>query len=184
MKNFIYKFTLAASLCLLLTLAAAPHVAAKSAEMGDVVKLIETHYGVRHKGTPLLAKVGLGAGKMVAKRMTHYAEYGSVKFAYFDDQDFTSRANAGTGFANSLRATLHPAWASLVEVRLDADSEQTYIYTREAGKFFQVLVITIGQRDATVVQAEVAPGKLMQLLKDPDAAGKTLTDEASDDTQQ
>ncbi len=176
MKNFAQSFTLA----LALLLAALP-VSAKNVEMGDVVKLIETHYGVKHKRTPLLAKVGMGAGKLVAKRLTHYAEYGSVKFVYFDDQDFTSRPHAGTGFAPALRAAMRPAWEPLVEVRIEQDSEQTYIYTREAGKFFQILVVTIGQRDATVLQAEIAPHKLMLLLKDPEEAGKTLTDEASDE---
>lgn len=176
MKTLAQSLLLAAALWL-----ASLPVAAKPAEMNDVVKLIETHYGVKHKGTPLLAKMGMKTGQLVVNHLTRYAEYGSVKFVYFEDQNFTPRA--GTDFATAMRGALRPAWESLVEVRLDRDGEQTYIYTREAGKLFRVIVVTLGSRDATVVQAELAPHKLMLLLKDPDTAGKNLTGEASDDEQ-
>jgi len=175
MKNFA-RSSLLASALLLVSLP----VAAKNVEMSDVVKLIETHYGVKHRGVPVLAKMGIKTGQIIANQLTHYAEYGSVKFVYFEDQDFTPRI--AVDFASAMRGEMRPAWEPLVEVRLAQDSEQTYIYTREAGKFFRVLVVTIGARDATVVQAEVAPHKLMLLLKDPDTAGRTLTGEASDET--
>ncbi|MCA1592525.1 MAG: hypothetical protein LC754_07725 [Acidobacteria bacterium] len=68
MKNFAQSFLLTASLLLLVSLP----VEAKNVEMGDVVKLIEAHYGVRHKGTPLLAKMGMKTGQLVAKRLMHY----------------------------------------------------------------------------------------------------------------
>ncbi|MGB8508858.1 MAG: hypothetical protein WCD76_10655 [Pyrinomonadaceae bacterium] len=177
MKIYTRSFLLAASLLLSMT----PAAAAKTAEMGDVVKLIETHYGAKHKSIPVLARVGMKTGQLVVNHLTRYAEYGSVKFVYFEDQNFAPRD--GADFASMMRARMQPAWESLVEVRLDRDGEQTFIYTREAGKFFRVLAVIIGGRDATVVEAQLAPHKLMLLLKDPDNAGKTLTDEASDDTQ-
>jgi len=50
---------------------------------------------------------------------------------------------------------------------------------RDAGKNFHVLVITIERREATVIQATVAPQILAELLKNPDGMGKALTDEAT-----
>jgi len=59
------------------------------------------------------------------------------------------------------------------------DEEQTYIYIREAGAKFHVLVVTIERREATVVEATVAPDVLAMLMKDPNEMGKTLTDDAA-----
>ena len=162
-----------------LPLAAAP-VITQNVEFKGVVKLIESHYRVKHKGVPLLARMGIKATQMVVQRAVRYSEYGSVKFAVFEDQDF-SAAGSQIDFAARMRGALEPEWQPLVQVRLQQDADQTYIYMKEAGKFFKVLVITIGQRDATAVQVELAPLKLWKLMKDPDAAGKTLTDEAAGD---
>ncbi|HVF57351.1 MAG TPA: hypothetical protein VM934_14450 [Pyrinomonadaceae bacterium] len=188
-KRFARTFILAASALLLLAPLHAPARDAKPkdarpAEFGDVVKLIESHYGVKHKGLPLVAKAGIKASQIVVNRMTRYSEYGTAKFVLFEDQDFASSAKGRTDFASKMRAALQPAWQSLVEVRLRQDAEQTYIYTREAGKLFKVLIIYIGERDASAVQVELAPLKLAALLKDPDTMGKTLTDEAAEDAQQ
>ena len=59
------------------------------------------------------------------------------------------------------------------------DEEQVYIFLRESGKKFQVLVITIDRRDATVVQATISPENLALLLKDPEGTGKSITEEAT-----
>jgi hypothetical protein len=50
---------------------------------------------------------------------------------------------------------------------------------RDAGKKFQVLVITIEERDATVVQATLSPKNLALLLKDPEGTGRAITEEAT-----
>lgn len=162
-----------------LQLASTP-VMAQQVEFKGVVKLIESHYRVKHKGVPLLAKMGIKATQIITQRVVRYSEYGSVKFAIFEDQDFSGAASE-IDFATRMRQTLEPEWQPLVQVRLQQDADQTYIYTKEAEKFFKVLVVTIGQRDATAVQVELAPLKLWKLMKDPDAAGKTLTDEAASD---
>jgi hypothetical protein len=152
----------------------------KSVEFGDVVKLIESHYRVKHRSVSMLERVGVKAGQVVARHYVRYAEYGSVKYATFEDQDFTSPAG-GVEFYSAMSSRLQPDWQPLVQVLAPKDGEQTYIYTREAGKLFRLLVVTIGRRDATAVQLEIAPQKLVMLMRDPDAMGKTLTDEAAGD---
>ena len=89
----------------------------------------------------------------------------------------------GMDFSRLLKGALQPAWQSLVEVYSRQSGEQTYIYTKEAGERFKVLVVTTGRRDGTVVQVELAPQKLAILLKDPETMGKTLTDEATSDAE-
>jgi len=66
-----------------------------------------------------------------------------------------------------------------VQTLAPKDEEQTYIYLRDAGQKFHVLVITIDRREATVIQATIAPAVLAMLLKDPNEMGKALTQDAT-----
>jgi hypothetical protein len=78
-----------------------------------------------------------------------------------------------------MQTALAAEWSALVQTLAPKDEEQTYVYVRDAGKNFHVLIITIEKNEATVVQATVAPQILADLLKTPDEMGKALTDEAT-----
>ena len=167
----------ALTLCLGLACATAASARAdRGADFGDVVRLIEKHYNVKHRGIPLVARAGIG----VARKLTRYGEYGSFKLAVFEDQSFDEPAG-GPALHARMSAAMEPAWTPLVQVRSGANAEQTYLYARHAGKFFKILAISIQQRDAVVVQADISPQKLMLLLRDPDSAAKTVTDEAMEE---
>lgn len=148
----------------------------------DVVKAIERFYNVKHQGIPFLARAGMTAMRAAAKvkggEWKRLAEAGSVRVAIFEDQSFDSRGQIAT-FKASVQSTLSQDWSPLVQTLAPKDEEQTYIYLREAGTNFHVLVITIARRDATVVQATLKPDVLAQLLKDPDEMGKSITDDAT-----
>lgn len=150
----------------------------KPAEFGDVVKLIEAHFGVKHKGIPMLAKLPL----KVAGRFSRFAEVGSVKLATFEDQDFTA-PRGGTSFAQRLRGRLEPGWQPLVEVSSRPEHSQTHIYAAEAGRLFNVIVIQIGRRDATAVQVSLTPENLGKLLQNPESMGDTLLEETANDPE-
>jgi hypothetical protein len=67
----------------------------------------------------------------------------------------------------------------LIQTVTSHGEEQTYIFVREAGDKFNTLVITIDQRDATVVQVTLSPKNLALLMKDPEGTGKAITEEAT-----
>lgn len=159
---------------------ASTHVAGRSkpAEFGDVVKLIERHFRVKHKGIPTLAKLPL----KIAGRFRHFAEVGSLKFAIFEDQDFSSPAGTND-FVTKLRGKLEPEWQPLVEVRSAQERSHTHIYITEAGSLIKVLVIQVGRRDAAAIQVSVTPKNLGKLLKDPQSMGGTLADEVMSDDE-
>ncbi|HJZ80030.1 MAG TPA: hypothetical protein VKD91_06785, partial [Pyrinomonadaceae bacterium] len=106
------------------------------------------------------------------------AEAGSLRVVFFEDQNFDSRGQIAT-FKASLQKALSPDWSALVQTLAPKDEEQSYIFIRDAGTKFHVLVVTIDRHDATVVQATVAPDVLAELLKDPSGMGKSITDEAT-----
>jgi hypothetical protein len=150
----------------------------KPAEFGDVVKLIEAHFGVKHRGIPMLAKIPL----KVAGRFRRFAEVGSVKLATFENQDF-STPPSGVSFAQRLGGRLEPGWQPLVEVSSRPEQSQTHIYAAEAGRLFNVIVIQIGRRDATAVQVSLTPENLGKLLRDPETMGDTLVEETANDPE-
>lgn len=155
---------------------------AKGDDFGSVVKMIEEFYKVKHQGIPFLAKAGMKAVTTAARlrggTAKQIAEAGSIKLAVFEDQQFDMNSDF-TRFRSSLNASLNGSWMPFVQTLSATDKEQTYIFLRNAGEKFNVLVITIEPRDATVVQITVSPKNLALLMKDPDGMGKTITDEAT-----
>ena len=148
----------------------------------DVVKVIEQHYHVKHKSLPFLARTGIKAATTAARlaggRKQQIAEAGSVKVAYFENQEFTSSSSPAE-FRRSLKATLLPEWLPFVQVLSPDDELQNYVFLREARQKFNLLVVTIERHDATVVQVEVSPQTLARLMQNPNEIGKAVTDEAT-----
>jgi hypothetical protein len=155
---------------------------AKSDGFNDAVKMIEQFYHVKHQSIPLLARAGMKAARTAAQikggDYKRLAEAGSVRVAFFEDQNFDSRGQIAT-FKASMQTTLEREWSPLVQTLTPKDEEQTYIYLRDDGGKFHLLVVTIERHEATVVEATVAPGVLAQLMKDPNEMGKALTDDAT-----
>jgi hypothetical protein len=164
----------------LLCLTCVSLVQAKGDDFNSIVKLIEQFYGVKHTGIPLLAKAGMKVARTAARikggTARQLAEAGSVKLAVFENQEFNGEFMK---FRNSLNAALNQTWQPLIQTLSATDEEQIYIFVRGAGDNFNVLVITIEPREATVVQVNLSPKNLAVLLKDPEGTGKTITEEAT-----
>jgi len=175
------KKSIAISLTALALLSLVPVTQAKDDRFGDVVKLIEQFYHVKHQGIPFLARAGLKTATTVARisggPRRQIAEAGSVKVAFFDDQDFRSTSSYA-GFKSSMNAVL-TGWSPLIQVTSPKEEEQTYIYLREAGEKFNVMVVTIEPREACVVQVNLSPANLAKLMRNPDEMGNTITVDAT-----
>jgi len=99
----------------------------------------------------------------------------------FEDQAFNGDF---TKFRASLNGALNDTWIPLIQTLSAKSADQNYIYLRTAGEKYHVLVITIGERDATVVQVTVSSKNLALLLKDPEGTGKSITEEATINDQE
>lgn len=153
---------------------------AKGDDFNSVVKMIEEFYNVKHEGIPFLAKaamkaVGVGA-RIKGGDARRFAEAGSIKLATFENQEFNGDF---VKFRQMLNDSLTQTWMPLVQTLAAPDREQSYIFVRENGDKFKVLVIAIEQHDATVVQATVSPKNLALLMKDPEQGAKAITQEAT-----
>ena len=162
-----------------------PVAQAKGDDFNSVVKMIEEFYNVKHEGIPFLAKAGMKVGTTAARikggTARRLAEAGSIKLAVFEDQDFNGEIPK---FRASLNEALTATWMPLIQTLAPQDEEQVYIFLKDAGQKVNVLVITIEQRDATVVQVTLSPKNLALLLKDPEGTGKSITQEATINDQE
>ncbi len=157
---------------------------ARGDDFNAVVRAIEQFYHVKHQNIPLLARAGMKAAKTAARirggEYKRLAEAGSARVAFFEEQNFDSHGQIAS-FKASMKNALSETWSPLVQTLAPKNEEQNYIFVRELGKNFSVLVITIERHEATVVEATVAPQILAQLMKDPNEMGKALTEDASID---
>lgn len=176
------KRLLVSTLLLTLLWSAPASVEAKGDDFGAVVNIVEDFYGVKHKGIPFLAKAGIktatAAARLAGGSKKRLAEAGSVKLAFFEDQEF----NAKGGIANfraTLKATLAGRWLPFIQVLSLNDGAQTYVFLRDAGPKYMVLVVTIEKHDAAVVQVNLAPQTLAMLMQNPNEMGKAITDDAT-----
>ena len=164
----------------LLLVASMPVAHAKGDDFNSVVKMIEDFYRVKHVGIPFLAKAGMKVATTAARikggAARRFAEAGSIKLAVFENQEFNGNF---AKFRSSLNQALNDSWMPLIQTVAAAGEEQTYIFLRNAGDKTNVLVITIDQRDATVVQVTLSAKNLALLLKDPEGTGKAITEEAT-----
>ena len=172
-------------LVVVLVLTTANAVHAKGDDFNSVVKMIEQFYRVKPAGIPFLAKAGMKIGTTAARikggQARRLAEAGSIKLAVFEDQTFNGDI---TKFRSSLNEALTVTWMPLIQVISATDEAQVYIFLKDAGEKINVLVITIEQRDATVVQVTLSPANLALLLKDPEGTGKAITQEATINDQE
>ncbi len=180
MRTSPYKIFIALIVLLFVAISVPIAVHAKGDDFNSVVKMIEQFYGVKHEGIPFLAKAGMKVATTAARikggEARRLAEAGSIKLAVFENQDFDGDF---TKFRTSLNEALNTTWIPLIQTLSASTEEQNYIFLREAGDKFNVLVITIGEREATVVQVTLSRKNLALLMKDPEGTGKSITQEAT-----
>lgn len=178
------KQAIASILIIVGLLVTTPPARAKDDGFNKVVKLIEQFYHVKHQGVPLLARAGIKTATTVARisggPRRQIAEAGSVKVAYFEDQDFRSAAGYPQ-FKARMGTALATNWSPLIQVASPKEQEQTYIYLQDAGEKFKVLVVTLEPRDACVVQVTLSPQALAKLMQSPDEMGNAITTDATKD---
>jgi hypothetical protein len=156
---------------------------ARGDDFSAVVRTVEQFYHVKHQTIPLLARAGIKTATTAARirggDARRLAEAGSVKFAYFEEQDFNPHGQL-INFKHAVDQILAD-WTPFVQTTASAEHEVTYIYLRDAGSHFNVMVVAIEGRDATVVQVNLAPKVLASLLQDPENMGKAIVDDAARD---
>jgi hypothetical protein len=151
-------------------------IAGEKPDYNAVVRLVESHYRVKHKGIPFLANAGIKTAKVVSSTVRRYSRFADLKLAVFEDQEFARAADPQ--FYASVRRLMQPLWTPLVVVR-GSEEGQTYTFTREDNGKFRVLICVIGERDGTVLEVGLNEEEFLKLLTNPEQETKSITDAAT-----
>ena len=143
---------------------------AKGGDFDAVVRNVKVTCGGKRVRIPFLGLAGF------ATKLVRPAGVKSFKLAVFEDQNF---AGDFTKFRTSLNDALNVTWMPLIQTLSAKNEEQVYIFLKSTGEKYDVLVVTIEQRDATVVQVTLSSKNLAILLRDPEGTGKAITEEAT-----
>jgi hypothetical protein len=81
--------------------------------------------------------------------------------------------------------TFDKEWQPLVLLQSTRDGAQIYTYIKTtSSENVRLLLVNVGQRNATVLQVDIAPQALLKLLEQPDTLSTALTNEAADESPQ
>jgi hypothetical protein len=136
-KFNITRLSLLGIVCLALISPDSTSAGAKGDEFGAVVQAIERYYHVKHQSIPFLARAGMKTATTAMRirggQYKRLAEAGSIRIAFFEDQDFDSRGGLIT-FKTSLVSAVGETWSPLIQTLSPKDESQTYIFIRNSGE--------------------------------------------------
>lgn len=96
----------------------------------------------------------------------------SFKVTVFRDLQF-SRDTLDEEMRSVMRDSFGSEWSPILRVRSRA-GEQVYMNMRESGKNVKILLVTIENREATVIRAKFNPDKLARFIENPKIFGISL----------
>lgn len=150
------------ALCVVLVFAV-PCFARKDNQFNAVVKAIENQYGVHHTGVPFLglAKFCMRVGKV---------PYGTgLKIAVFENLPQSDIAENGS-FQETLEKIIGNGWHPMVMARSRDDGSLTMIYTSPDQQELRLLIVSIDEKEATVVQTKLQKEQVWKWVSQPEDA--------------
>lgn len=142
----------------LLLLICLPAAAFAADPFKNIVKAVEREYGVRHHGVPWFARVffkpALWGSGVSGLKIAEF-EHGSLR-----DQSSHAR------IADTIERTVGPEWQQIVRIRSRADNETVYVYVRPSGEHLTMLVASVEQDEASVVQMTMNPTRFAKWTED------------------
>jgi len=150
-------------------LLALPAVArGKDRAFDEIVHRIESYY---HKRPVRL----MGLASFVA---SHARPEGvkNMKLAVFEDLE---QNPPGSDFNSFLDGVAGPEFQPFVRVLSNRDGERTYVYAKEAGDSWELLVIDLEQGEACVIQMQMKPEAMTDWFDEPARQARSSAHEAA-----
>jgi len=126
---------------------------ARDKEFGVLVHYVESHYHVHRQYRFLLGFACL------AVKIAHPEGVKGMKLALWENEKIRAKSDADD-FPDVVKAGLAEGWQPMVRVWSRRNGERTVIFAKPDGKDMKLLVATVDQEDAVVVQVKIDPDKL------------------------
>jgi hypothetical protein len=136
----------------------------------SVVKHIKTNYHAKQQGffgAMLLARF--------AVKIIKPAGVKNFKVALLKDLDYSEAPGPQGGqFHSFIQSKIDPQWTPLVQYISPREKQWTYVYVAREKEDVKLLVVTLQQQDAVVLQTKFSPDKLVEFMNNPQIMGISL----------
>ena len=136
----------------------------------SVVKHIKSNYHAKQQGffgAMMLARF--------AVKIIKPAGVKNFKVVLLKDLDYSEAPGPGNGqFHSLIRNKIDPRWTPLVQYSSPREKQWTYVYVTREKEDVQLLVVTLQQKDAVVLQTKFSPARLVEFMNNPQIMGITL----------
>jgi hypothetical protein len=151
--------------------ALAPTIALAGDEsFSSVVKHIKTNYHAKQQGffgAMMLARL--------AVKIIKPAGVKNFKVVLLKDLDYSGAPGLQGGqFHSSIRGKIDPQWTPLVQYSSPREKQWSYVYVSREKEDVKLLVVTLQQKDAVVLQTKFSPDKLVEFMNNPQIMGISL----------
>ncbi len=147
------------SLCLLLLACVSAHAADR--EFKDVVRAISDEFQTRPMHIPLLGLVNTFTAVARPAGTRH------IDIAVFENLNARDRVRGN--LPETIRRAVGGGWKPFIQVRSsrNGSDENVFVYMRQQGRDWKLLVTTIERNEATVVQLMLNPDALERWMASP-----------------
>jgi hypothetical protein len=133
------------------------HALAADREFSDVVRAISDECHASPTRIPFFGMVNAFTA------VVHPAGTRHIDLAVFENLDAADRMRAGR-----IERALGDSWTPFVHVRSNRDRETVYVYMRQAGNDWKLLVVAMERHEATVVQLLIDMNAMARWVADPE----------------
>jgi hypothetical protein len=156
----------------LLTLAPAAALAGDES-FSSVVKHIKSNYHAKQQGffgAMMLARF--------AVKIIKPAGVKNFKVVLLRDLDYSEAPSPRGGhFHSFIQTKIDPQWAPLVQYSSPREKQWTYVYITREKDDVKLLVVTLQQNDAVVLQTKFSPARLVEFMNNPQIMGISLNND-------
>lgn len=145
-----------------------PTAGAKGNEFDAVCDRLEDKFKAKKVKIPFMwiARFAVGIVRPAGVKSFKVTTYTDLKF---------SRESLDREMRQVMTEAFSEDWSPILRIR-SKTGEHVYMNMRQAGKSIKLLIVSIGQQEATVVRATFNPEKLSDFLDDPKIFGFSLND--------
>lgn len=152
---------------------ASPEAFADDKSFSTVVKHIKSNYNAKQQGF-----FGMVMLARLAVKMIKPAGVKNFKVVLLRELDYSRGPRPGQSeFHSFIRSKIEPQWSPLVQFSSPRQHQWTYVYALHEKDDLKILVVTMQQSEAVVVQAKMSPAKMVEFMNDPKIMGMSFKHE-------
>jgi hypothetical protein len=136
----------------------------------SVVRHIKKNYNAKQQGffgAMMLARFAVKVIKPAGVK--------NFKMVYLTDLDYSNTRSPERGhFHAFIREAIDRKWAPLVQYSSPREQQWSYVYVTRENDDVKILVVTLQQQNAVVLQTKFSPSKLVEFMNNPQIMGISL----------